>query len=429
MRRSPLLPIFLIVLVDVLGLTIVIPLLAIYAESFGASAFTAALLMTTFAACQLVAGPFLGKLSDRYGRRPILLVSQLGTLVGFLMMAEARWLWMVFAGRALDGLTAGNLTVAQAYIADHTPPEKRARAFGMIGIAFGLGFLVGPAVSGLLSHYSLAAPFWAAASLSMLSILGTYFLLPRDETSAHAAHAAATGQEAPGGRRLGLLDWGHYRTFLDRPVLRGLLVQFFVYMFSFSLFTSGFALYAERHLYWDGHLFTPREIGFTFAASGLCGALVQGGLIGRLVARFGEGAVAGAGFVGLGAGYILLGVTATVSIEWILWVLACSTVIAALGSSVIRPTLTALVTHLSARHEQGVVLGMTQSLSSIAAIVAPPVAGFLIQHDHGQAWAWLAAAAALLGFALAPMGTQRAAAHLAERESPDSGGRSPKSRD
>src|SRR5262245_61742583 len=127
MRRSPLAPIFLIVLVDVLGLTIVIPLLAIYAESFGASPFEAALLMPTFAACQLVSGPILGRLSDRYGRRPLLLFSQMGTFVAFILMAKAHALWMVFLGRALDGATAGNLTIAQAYISDHTPPEKRAR--------------------------------------------------------------------------------------------------------------------------------------------------------------------------------------------------------------------------------------------------------------------------------------------------------------
>jgi DHA1 family tetracycline resistance protein-like MFS transporter len=396
MPRSPLLPIFLIVLVDVLGLTIVIPLLAIYAEHFGASAVIAALLMPTFAACQLVAGPILGRLSDRHGRRPILLVSQIGTLIGFVMMAEAHALWMVFAGRALDGLTAGNLTVAQAYIADHTPPERRARAFGMIGIAFGLGFMVGPAVSGMLSQYSLAAPFWAAATLSAMSICGTAFLLPRDAPTAPTG--AASG---PGGTRLSILDWGHYRAYLERPVLRGLLIQFFTYMFSFSLFTGGFALYAERHLAWHGHPFTPREIGFTFAGAGFIGAMIQGGVFGRLIARFGEAAITAAGFVSLSVGYVLLGASPLIA------VLALSTVASSLGGSVIRPAITSLITRISDRSEQGVVLGLTQSLSSIAAITAPPVAGLLIEHDLGRVWAWLAAGVALVGFLLAPIGTAR----------------------
>jgi DHA1 family tetracycline resistance protein-like MFS transporter len=398
MRRSPLVPIFLIVLVDVLGLTIVIPLLAIYSEQFGASALVASLLMPTFAACQLVAGPLLGKLSDRHGRRPILLISQLGTLIGFVMLAEATTLWMVFVGRALDGLTAGNLTVAQAYISDHTPPEKRARAFGLIGIAFGLGFLVGPAVTAWLSTYSIAAPFWAAASLSAMSILGTWFLLPREEAPPRAAETDA----GPAGRRLGILDWGLYASYFQRPVLRGLLVQFFVYMFAFSLFTGGFALFAERHLWWEGHLFRPREIGFTFAVAGFVGLIVNGGLFGRLVMRFGEHKVAVAGFAMLAAGYVVLGLAET------LLLLGISTMLSAFGGTVVRPSLTALVSQGAAGHEQGVVLGLTQSLSSLAAITAPPIAGFLIEHDHGRVWAWFAAAVALCGVLLAPTGSGRA---------------------
>ncbi len=398
MRRSPLLPIFLIVLVDVLGLTIIIPLLAIYSESFGASPLVASLLIPTYAVCQLVAGPFLGRLSDRHGRRPILLVSQVGTLVGFIMLAEAQTLWMVFVGRALDGLTAGNLAVAQAYISDHTPPERRARAFGLIGIAFGLGFLAGPAVTAWLSGYGYAAPFWAAAGLSATSILGTWFLLPRDPPT---AARPADGSARP---RLGVLDWGRYVEYFQRPALRGLLVQFFVYMFAFTLFTGGFALFAERHLMWDGRYFTPREIGLTFAGAGLVGAIVQGGLMGRLVARLGEHGLAVAGFVTLAAGYLVLGFTETITF------LALSTVLSAFGGSVVRPTITSLVTQLAARDEQGVILGLTQSLSSLAAITAPPIAGLLIQHDLGPAWAWLAAGVAAIGFLIAPMGTGRAQA-------------------
>ncbi|MBZ0232221.1 MAG: MFS transporter [Deltaproteobacteria bacterium] len=392
MRRSPLVPIFLIVLVDVLGLTIVIPLLAIYAESFGATPTIASLLIPTFAVCQLLAGPVLGRLSDRHGRRPILLISQFGTLLGFVLLAEARTLWMVFAGRALDGMTAGNLAVAQAYIADHTPPEKRARAFGLIGIAFGLGFLVGPAISGWLAHYDYSAPFWAAACMSAMSIAGTWFLLPRHETPT----------AEPGRARPGILDWEVYVEYFRRPVLRGVLLQFFVYMIAFTLFTGGFALFAERHLRWDGELFTPREIGFTFAGAGLVGAIVQGGFMGRLVGALGESRLAVVGFCSLGAGYVVLGFADTITL------LAVSTALSAFGGSVVRPALTSLVTQLGGRSEQGSVLGMTQALSSIAAICAPPIAGILIEHDLGAAWAWLAAGFAILGALLAPIGTHRA---------------------
>ena len=146
---SPLLPIFLIVIVDVLGFTIILPLLPFYSERLGASPTVVGLIVAIYAAFQLVAGPILGQLSDRIGRRPVLLISQAGTLAGFLLLAFSHQIWMVFLSRAIDGATAGNLSIAQAYISDVTRPEERAKSFAIIGVAFGFGFLVGPAISGL----------------------------------------------------------------------------------------------------------------------------------------------------------------------------------------------------------------------------------------------------------------------------------------
>src|SRR5262245_19243568 len=165
MKKSPLLSIFLIVLVDVLGLTIILPLLPFYAESLGATPISVGMLVSAYAICQLIAGPPLGALSDRVGRRPVLLVSQIGTFIGFLILASAQTLWVVFLARIIDGLTAGNLTVAQAYISDVATPQNRARSFGLIGISFGLGFLVGPAIAGLLARFGNQAPILAAAGL------------------------------------------------------------------------------------------------------------------------------------------------------------------------------------------------------------------------------------------------------------------------
>src|SRR5437870_10332692 len=164
-RGSPLLPIFLIVMVDVLGLTIILPLLPFYAEHFGASPALVGLLVSTYAACQLVAGPLLGQMSDRMGRRPLLLVSQMGTFVGFLILAWAQALWIVFLARIIEGLTAGNLSLAQAYISDVTRPEERAKSFGIIGVAFGIGFLIGPAISGYLSRFGYTGRHSMAAGL------------------------------------------------------------------------------------------------------------------------------------------------------------------------------------------------------------------------------------------------------------------------
>lgn len=398
-RRSPLLSIFLIVLVDVLGLTIVIPLLAIYAETFKATPLQATLLVTTYAVFQLVSSPILGKISDRTGRKPMLIVSQLGTFVGFILLARSTSLWMLYVARAIDGATAGNLPLAQAYISDNTEPKNRAKSFALIGIAFGLGFTVGPAVTAYLSRYGLNIPIYAAAGLSLTSVLCTSLLLPKERAPASQVAEA----ELPAGKRLGVLDWDTYAQYLKRPVLRGLLAQFFAYMIAFQMFTSGFALFAERRFVWHGHPFTPFEIGMVFTYVGILGILLQGGAVGRLVKRFGEGPLVAWGFVSLVAGYLLLGPVSAIPF------LIAAITLSSFGGSILRPVITSMVTQSASRTEQGVVLGLTTSLSSLAAIGAPPVAGFLIDHALLSWWAWLAAGASLLGLVGARWGSARVA--------------------
>lgn len=370
-------------LVDVLGLTIVIPLLPLYAERFHASALIAALLFPTYSACQLLSGPVLGNLSDRVGRRPVLLVSQLGTCLGFLLIARAESLWMLFAGRILDGLTAGNLTVAQAYIADHSKAEDRARSFALIGIAFGLGFMLGPVAAAWLSHYSLHLPFYVAAGLSATSFLFTLTLLPREAGRGAPASGAEVG---PGGRRPSLFAFGLYARYLRWPRVNGILAEFFLYQLAFACFTSGFALFAERRFVWDGHPFSPREIGVTYAFGAFIGLVVQGGLIGRLVQRLGEPKVVTLGLVTLGAGYAALG-----HVEPVLGLLV-AVALGSFGNAVLRPALTSLLSQAVSRDEQGAALGLFQSLASLASIGAAPLSGWLIQHDHLMAWAWVAGA-------------------------------------
>jgi MFS transporter, DHA1 family, tetracycline resistance protein len=382
-RRAPLLPIFLIVLVDVLGLTIVLPLLAVYGESFGASAFVAALLVPVYSACQLFAGPVLGNLSDRIGRRRVLLLSQAGTFVGFLMIAGAHALWMIFLGRILDGLTAGNLSVAQAYIADNTEPKHRTRAFAFIGIAFGIGFLLGPAVTAFLSRFGMSVPLYCAAGLSLTSIGCTFTLLPRDRPSRAPAPVSA---DLPAGRRLGLLEWGRYAGFLRRPVLGGVLAEFFFYQMSFSMFISGFALFAERRYTWHAQPFTPHEIGLLFAFSGLIGIVVQGGLLGRAVRVFKERRLVAMGLCSMAAGYALLGYVEPVG------PLLVAVGLSSVGNSVLRPSLTTIVTQVVPDAERGVALGLMQSLASLASITAAPISGWLIDHQHLTSWGWFAAA-------------------------------------
>ncbi len=377
MTRSPLLPIFLIVLVDILGLTIILPLLPFYAERLGASATVVGLLISSYALCQLIAGPVLGRMSDHMGRKPLLIVSQIGTLIGFLILASAHSLWLVFLSRIVDGLTAGNLSLAQAYIADVTEPENRAKSFGVIGIAFGIGFLIGPAISGYLAQFGLAYPILAAAFLSASSIVCTATLLPRAESHTE-------------GRRLNVFEWKAYAEYFSRPKLGALLWQFFFFAFSFALFISGFALYAQRRYTLDGHAFGAKEVGYVFAYVGFLGLILQGGLIGRLVKWLGERTLVWTGF-GVGAvGYGLLAWTHTLG-----QLLFASTVNS--YSGVLRPSVTSLITQQAGKREQGVVLGLTQSITSISQIVAPVIAGALIDRRQLGAWALTTAGVAFLG--------------------------------
>jgi MFS family permease len=447
----------LIVLVDVLGFTIVIPLLGFYAEKFGASPLVATTLVSVYALCSLISTPIIGNLSDRYGRRKLLLLSQSGTFLGFLMLADSSALWMVFAGRILDGITAGNLSLAQAYISDHTQPENRAKAFGVIGVAFGVGFMFGPGIGGVLAEYGMHVPFLAAASLSLLSIICTYTLLGKEKPPADAPSAGAL----PGGRRPGAFDIATYTEYFRRPLLGKLYVQFFLFTFAFSCFTSGFALFSERRfseehairrigdtctlaldtklempaatygkIRLDGRAltygsdwvvfgpvivlthaedcarlpaaklsarwpWTAHEVGLLFMFSGFLGILLQGGVIGRLVKKYGEPPLIIAGFLAASSAYVILGLAYTITM------LVLVAIISAFGNGVLRPVLTSRITQVAGRHEQGVAIGISGSLSSLAMMMAPPTGGALITANHLLGWALVPATVTAIGLVVA----------------------------
>ena len=376
MLKSPLVPIFLIVSVDVLGLTIILPLLPFYAEKLGASPAVVGLLVSTYALCQLIAGPMLGRISDRTGRKPLLLVSQLGTFIGFIILAYAHALWVVFLSRIIDGLTAGNLSLAQAYISDVTRPEERTKSFALIGIAFGMGFTIGPGITGYLSQFGYQYPVFAAAGLSALSILSTYTMLP-----SKTPHAE--GDAPP---KFKVFDFASYVQYFHRPGLGALLWQFLLFILAFSMFMSGLPLFAERRFSWNGHPFGTREVGYMYAYLGMLGVVLQGGLIRPLAKKFGDLYLVRGGFL-----FAIIGMAA-LAYTYGIPVLLVVSAIASSGLGVIRPALTSLITHHASRTEQGVVLGLTQSLASIAAIVAPAIGGFLIGQAQLVAWALLISA-------------------------------------
>ena len=355
-----------------------IPLLPLYAERLGASPFEVGWLISAYAACQLVSGPLLGRWSDTTGRKPLLLASQVGTFIGFIVTAFAPSMPVLFIARMIDGATAGNLSLAQAYISDITKPEDRAKSFGVIGIAFGIGFLIGPAISGILAKSNYRYPIFAAAGLSALSILATAVLLPE-----------ARPARNDDGRRLSLVAWGEYMRYFREPKLATRLWQFLCFIFPFAMFTSGFPMFAERRL-----SFGPEQIGFVYAWVGFLGILTQGPVLGYLVKRFGEATLNRAGFAAYAVGYALLGFVHTVP------ALALAATVTAFGGF-IRPTLTSLITKAAPRAEQGSVLGLQQSLTSVAQIAGPPFAGILIQHGALTTWGLAAAGITALGFVLA----------------------------
>ena len=382
MKKSPLVSIFLIIVVDILGLTIILPLLPFYAEKLGASPVMVGILISTYGFCQLIAGPILGQISDRVGRKPLLLVSQMGTFVGFVLLALSRNLVLVFLARIIDGLTAGNLSVAQAYISDVTDHENRAKSFGIIGIAFGLGFLIGPAISGFLAQFGYHYPIVAAATLSATSIAATYFLLP--STPIHVPTSDETSERK---NPFWQINWDSFKD----PELAPLLWQFLAFIFAFAIFISGFALFAERRLTHGGIFFGPKEVGYVFAYIGLVGVFIQGVMIGPLVKKFGEARLVKFGFINMLVGFILLGWV------WNVPILLIALTIAFLGSSLLRPSLTSLVTKKAGKAQQGMMLGLTQSLTSIAQIIAPLVSGVLIQHRFLSFWAWVSALSSAVG--------------------------------
>ena len=377
MTSRPLLAISFIVFVDVLAFTLVLPYLPFYAEHFGASPSEVGLLITVFAFCQFLAGPVLGRLSDQMGRKPVLILSQIGTFAGFIILSLSTHLWMVYLARIIDGITAGNITVAQAAMSDVTQPHERAKAFSLIGVAFGLGFFIGPAIAGLLTHYGYQAPAWGAAFFSFCSILCTTFLF-KD------ADHIKQGSQPFRIRRQDLGSAFNLRPlikYLKLPKLRPYMIQLFFFNLSFSSQISGFAMFAERKLLWNGVPFGAKEVGYVYAYLGFLGIGIRSALIARMTSRFGEKITSRIGFISQGLGYASYAFVTNVP------TLLIAATVGSLGSGLVRPALSALMSKEVSEREQGVVFGVSQSLASLAAIAAPLIAGALLQHSAPENWA------------------------------------------
>ncbi len=380
MDRRRLAIIFAIVFVDVLGFGLILPLLPYYATRFGASALTIGLLTASYPAAQIIGSPVLGRLSDRFGRRPILMVSIAGTAVSFLVLGAASTLWMLFVGRVLDGLTGGNFTVAQSYITDVTSAEDRARGLGLTGAAFGLGFIIGPALGGLLAQWGYSLPAYVAAAVATLNVLLVAVLLPESLTEERRVELAS--------RPRGGLTLDRLIAALRRPLFGDALELRFFFGVAFAIFQTMFSLWGLKHLGLD-----PQANGLLLAYVGVLSVVVQLALIGPLTRRFSEGLLLVVTLVVAGVFFIAWGVSPSVPI--LVVVLTPLVFAVAIQNTISQSVLSKTV----GPAEVGGAFGLSAAVQNVGAIAAPIIGGALI----GGVGTWAPGLlAALICLGLAP---------------------------
>ncbi|MDA0751822.1 MAG: MFS transporter [Verrucomicrobia bacterium] len=358
MRKPTLFILFLIVFADLVGFGIVLPLLPLYSEQFGASGLAIGCIVASYNLMQFFFAPWLGKLSDRIGRRPIILISTAGSTISYAMFGYASGLegtyglMMLLLSRVFAGICGANLSVASAYVADITPPEKRSRGVGLvIGMGFGLGFIFGPLIGGLSDHFlGPQGPGWVAASICLINFVAACFIL--SESRAKDAKPAV--------KRAQWAQWAHT---LGQPKLRLLVTLVFLATLCFACFETTLPL-----LMVDYMGFERKECYYFLAYSGFIATMVQGGAIGRLVHRFGEKPLIFASFFGLTLSFFMI--PASSNVVWILISLA----VYAIFSGINRAPLTGLISIVSPDNEQGSNLGVSQSASAVARIIGPPMA-------------------------------------------------------
>jgi DHA1 family tetracycline resistance protein-like MFS transporter len=367
-------PLFIVVLIDLIGFGVVIPILPLYAEDhFGAGDVLIMLLLAAFPAAQLIASPILGRLSDAFGRRPVLILSQIGTMISFIVLGFAGSMFWLFVGRIIDGASGGNITTVRAYVNDITTEENRARGFGMISAAFGTGFILGPVLGGLvvkgaqlvptLAPYSQNAPFFVAALFSLGSILATYFLLPESLP----AELRSPLRERKSGTDVGLMQ------VLSNRGVRLILIFSGATFLAFALFQVSFTLVAARNVFTEMNLEdTEFAISLLLAWIGFLIVLVQSSLVGPLVARFGERRL-----VVIGA-LIRIPAFVGVALARTPLVIALSFIPLALGNGVSQPSLQSLISRFAPPSMRGRVLGIFQSVASLSLVIGPLMAGPLL---------------------------------------------------
>jgi len=389
--RSPHFPIFMIVFVDVLGVGITLPVLPLYAQGeFHATPSQITLMTSVYFAAQFLASPQLGRLSDRYGRRPILIISQAGTFLALLMSGAAPALFWLFMARVIDGLTGGNVSVAQAYLSDTTTAQNRARGLGLVSGAFAAGLIFGPAFGALAARqFGPRVPFFIAAVVSALTVTLTWRLLPESLTpetrAANALKAAARQSAQPPGWRNS--NWAGV---LRLPGMPALVFIGFLSQLSFFSFQSTYVLWSEKVLFpTRDPAFVQEAVGYMLTFVGLVGIITQFWLVGPLVRRFGERPLVIAGAAVRGLGWAVMALLPTLPVVLVVLPLI------PFGGNVAVPALLALLTYLAPTDQRGFAIGLMESIQGLGRIAGPLVAGRLFESLHPSAPLMFAAIASL----------------------------------
>ena len=358
MKKSPLATILLVVFVDLIGFGMIIPILPLYAKSFQAAEWQIGLLLACYSFMQFLASPVLGYISDRIGRKPVLLVSLIGSAIGYAVMASAASLTMLFIARIIAGICGASVGTAAAYIADITPPENRSRRMGLIGAAFGVGFVLGPAIGGILSQFWTKGPFWFGAGLAFLNAIAVLLILPEPEKHVKRSEAAI-----PAGTDV-----------VDQTGRSGipiLVVTYFVAIAGFAIVTMIYPQVLDRRF-----SLTPAQISLVFVFLGLVGAFIQGGAIGRMARRFGDYKLAAAGLLLMAISMVIMPFAHNMPV-FLLFTFGL-----AAGNSLAQPTLMAMASRLAASTAQGRVIGTVQSAGSLGRVVGPSAGGFMLGWDR-----------------------------------------------
>lgn len=361
MKNRALLTIFLIVFIDLLGFGIILPLLPYIAEKYQATPLQIGFLTAAYSIFQLISAPFLGRLSDRYGRKKLLIISQLGSVIGYLILAFAHNLFLLFLSRLIDGVTGGNISIAQAYIADITNKKNRARGMGLIGAAFGLGFIFGPALGGILSKISFSTPAFFAAFIGLSTVLTTSLFLKETVVKEKIKQPAKTRLSLSG-------TLSEIKKLLGLSPINNLIITFFILNTAFSLATGIFALWSERTFKFDAS-----KNGFLFTYIGVLAVIFQTQLLPWVNKKFSERKILFMALFFLFIGIALMPIVKQPSLLLIILFFL------SLGNSLANPTIQALVSENVVKEEYGKILGLLQSAGSLGRIFGPIIGGVIFQ--------------------------------------------------